>query len=167
MLMRAVELRIDYLGRSLQIMKQYCFQSTTACPAKTKPGTKPEKRGKYLYKYWYWVDRGGYFYQGCFQHNIHTFNPPPRMFNNLLIGGGVRLSADNWVRKMGWLPSPAADAAVSVNHNHENRYRVKKSQSLFLSDRNHYRQLLMRKWRKCPLARPKPTRPFLDCYKLK
>ena len=43
MLMRAVELRIDYLGRSLQIMKQYCFQSTTACPAKTKPGTKPEK----------------------------------------------------------------------------------------------------------------------------
>ena len=56
------------------------------------------------------------------------------MFNNLLIGGGVRLSADNWVRKMGWLPSPAADAAVSVNHNHENRYRVKKSQSLFLSD---------------------------------
>ena len=42
MLMRAVELRIDYLGRSLQIMKQYCFQSTTACPAKTKTGTKPE-----------------------------------------------------------------------------------------------------------------------------
>ena len=164
MLMRAVELRIDYLGRSLQIMKQYCFQSTTACPAKTKPGTKPEKGVSICIS----IDTGlTDFYQGCFQPNIHTFNPPPRMFNNLLIGGGVRLSADNWVRKMGWLPSPAADAAVSVNHNHENRYRVKKSQSLFLSDRNHYRQLLMRKWRKCPLARPKPTRPFLDGYKLK
>ena len=28
-------------------------------------------------------------------------------------GGGVGLSGDNWVRKMGWLASPAADAAVS------------------------------------------------------
>ena len=28
-------------------------------------------------------------------------------------GGVVGVSVDNWVRKMGWLPSPAADAAVS------------------------------------------------------
>ena len=53
---------------------------------------------------------------------VYTKHQPPLQMFTLLIGalnhydgggGGVGLSGDNWVRKMGWLPSPAADAAVS------------------------------------------------------
>ena len=48
-------------------------------------------------------------YQPLFQMFILLIG----VLNHYGSGGVVGVSVDNWVRKMGWLPSPAADAAVS------------------------------------------------------